>query len=232
MVFCAAFSAGAFGQVKDIEAEFQDNATSAERKWARDLKQRAEQGNREAQSELGRAYLNGTVFKKDPKASVVWIRAAAENGFAEAQLNLGVLYYVGGGVPRDSAKAYFWIRKAADQGDPKAEQNLGIMYSIGEGVKRNLPEAIRWYTKAAEKGHPVAAYNIGMVYEKGIGVPQDETKAYMWHSIAATRLGYALSEREIDALNNKLSPSQISEAKKRADEWVQANPDVKAIPID
>lgn len=79
------------------------------------LRQRAEQGNAEAQYRLGNAYIKGDGVPKDyEKATKLWNRAAMQR-HAGAQYNLGLAYARGTGVPKDYEKAYAWVTVAADQ---------------------------------------------------------------------------------------------------------------------
>jgi len=65
------------------------------------LKALAEQGNSDAQANLGVMYYNGDGVKQDYKEAVKWSRKAAEQGDANAQGNLGAMYHKGQGVPKD-----------------------------------------------------------------------------------------------------------------------------------
>ena len=58
----------------------------------------AEQGDAEAQSNLGVCYYFGEGVKKDKKEAVKWFRKAAEQGNALAQSSLGKCYDNGDGV--------------------------------------------------------------------------------------------------------------------------------------
>jgi TPR repeat protein len=73
----------------------------------------AEQGDDQAQFNLGLSCDKGRGVKKDHTQAAFWWRKAAEQGFAPAQHNLGVLYHYAQGVPRDYAEAYFWYALAA-----------------------------------------------------------------------------------------------------------------------
>ena len=91
--------------------------------WADDVSdfketlQVAEQGNAEAQFNLGLMYDNGQGVRQDYAEAVRWYRQAAEQGHAVAQKNLGVMYYEGRGVRQDLALAQEWYGKACDNGN-------------------------------------------------------------------------------------------------------------------
>ena len=99
---------------------------------------KAEQGNAEAQHNLGVMYEKGLGVAKDDVQAVQWYRKAADQGHAEAQYNLGFMYAQGRGVAQDYAQAVQWYRKAADQGLVQAQINLGGMYEQRPGRSAGL----------------------------------------------------------------------------------------------
>ena len=111
----------------------------------------AEQGNAEAQFELGEAYDDGVGVEQDYSRAAEWYRKAAEQGYAEAQNSLGACYYNGSGVAKDQAKAVEWFQKAAEQANVMAQFNMGLCYEYGTGVPVDKTKAVEWYRKAAEQ---------------------------------------------------------------------------------
>jgi len=81
----------------------------------------ADQGEVDAQYNLGVMYENGEGVLQDYKQAVKWYRKAAEQDFASAQHNLGVMYIDGTGILKDLGKAKHWIKKAYEGDD--AETN-------------------------------------------------------------------------------------------------------------
>lgn len=110
----------------------------------------AEQGDVEAQKQLGRIYRYQDYGRQDYVEAAKWYRKAAEQGDAGAQLRLGELYAAGEGVKQDYVEAAKWFRKAAEQGDARAQEELGAHYAIGKGVKKDYNEALKWFRKAAD----------------------------------------------------------------------------------
>jgi TPR repeat protein len=80
----------------------------------------AEQGDTDAQHNLGWMYGNGKGVLKDYKQAVKWYQKAADQGGADAQHNLGVMYAYGKGVLKDLSKAKYWIKKAYENPDASA----------------------------------------------------------------------------------------------------------------
>ena len=91
------------------------------------LRKAAEQGDAEAQYNLGVRYANGEGVPEDYKEAVKWFRKAAEQGTAKAQCNLGIRYANGEGVPKNYVEAYKWFLLAAAQGDSSAKENKKII---------------------------------------------------------------------------------------------------------
>lgn len=145
----------------------------------------AEQGNPEAQSNLGDLYYYGNGVAQNYGKAEFWYRKAAEQGDAVAQNQLGVMYNFGKGVAQDYGKAVFWYRKAAEHGNAKAQSNLGAMYKEGFGVAQDYRKALFWYAKSAKQGDASAQNNIGVMYINGEYVPQDYDRGISWYRKAA-----------------------------------------------
>ena len=134
------------------------------------LQTRAEQGDANAQFDLGKCFSEGNGMPKDEFEGAKWFRKAAEQGDAKAQYELGGCYDVGNGVTKDLVEAAKWYRLAAEQGIANAQESLGIFLEYGDGVEKNLVEAARWYRKAADQGKASAQSNLGFCYKQGQGV--------------------------------------------------------------
>ena len=87
-----------------IAAYNQNDYGTALREW-RPL---AEQGDADAQLNLGFMYDNGYGVPQDYTKAITWYRRAAERGNKRAQYNLGLMYDSGHGVPQNKVQAYMW----------------------------------------------------------------------------------------------------------------------------
>ena len=95
------------------------------------------------------------------------------------------------------------------------------MHETGQGVARDYKQAVYWYLKAAEKGDSMAQYDLGRIYEAGQeGVAMDYVEAHKWWNIAASN-GEQRARKSRILVERLMTPEQISEAKKRASEWMQ-----------
>ena len=116
-----------------------------------ELRALAEQGDADAQFNLGVMYANGRGVPEDDTEAVRWYRLAADQGNAAAQVNLGIRYDIGEGVPQDYAEAVRWYRLAANQRHARAQLNLGVKYRNGEGTPQDYVQAHMWFNLAASR---------------------------------------------------------------------------------
>ena len=181
-----------------------------------EYKASAEQGDAEAQFNLGFCYDDGRGVVKDYVEAVKWYRKGAGQNFAPAQFNLGYCYANGQGVVKDYVEAVKWYRKAAEQNYTPAQSNLGWCYDNGQGVAKDYVEAVKWYRKAAEQGHTEAQFNLGCCYANGQAVVKDKVEAYAWFSMAARADSDAAERRNL--LRKELTPKQFTDAQKRMKE--------------
>ena len=95
---------------------------------------------------VGRLYLTGLGFEKNPKLAAGWFTRAANRNLAEAQAHLGRMIVKGDGVSRDFTAATQLLRAAAKRGDGLGQYELGQRYYTGKGVKQSFLEAYKWFT--------------------------------------------------------------------------------------
>jgi uncharacterized protein len=121
-------------------------------------------------------------------------------------------------------KSALSLRRAADQGDATAQLNLGWMHREGEGVPQDYEQALKWLRKAADQGNARAQAALGVMYLKGQGVLQDFAQARMWFNLSASGAEDAgtreLAVKFRGLLAAKMTPAEIAEAQRMAQEWV------------
>jgi uncharacterized protein len=180
----------------------------------------AKQGDAISQSNLGMMYDLGKGVTQDYKEAFKWYRLSANQGNAVAQNSLGMMYSNGIGIAPDYKKALMWYRLAAEQGDAFAQSNIGGSYATGKGVAQDYKEAVKWNRLSAEQGNALAQAKLGTAYRYGRGVTEDHIQAHKWYSIAVKN-GEELVRKFRDAIEKKMTPVQISEAQRLAEEWMQ-----------
>ncbi len=80
------------------------------------FRKNADQGDTDAQYNLGFMYGEGQGVAVDHAEAAKWYRKAADQGHANAQFNLGGMYVNGQGVRLDYIQAHMWWTLAASQG--------------------------------------------------------------------------------------------------------------------
>lgn len=124
LVFCVALAltfTPAIGSAQDLDAGFAAYGTGDFATALREWRPLAQQGNAEAQYNLGLMYQRGEGVPQDYAEAVSWYRKAAVQGDASAQSNLGIAYGSGKGVPQVYATAHMWLNLAAGNGSGAAE---------------------------------------------------------------------------------------------------------------
>jgi uncharacterized protein len=195
-----------------------------------DLKTKANQGDTNAQFQLGVVYDQGQGVAKNQSEAAAWYRRAAEQGHAPAQNSLGSMHQYGEGAPQDNAEAVRWYQKAADQGYGEAYTNLGYMYDGGLGVAQDKQKAVKLYHNGAEKGSLNAMLNLGISYWNGEGVSQDLVQAYKWLDLARfytqgspnMQLKWRV-RGAFDEVKKEMTKEQISRAEQLTREWDAAH---------
>ena len=168
----------------------------------------ANNGNPEAQFDVGTMYLNGRGVAADRAKALEWFRQAATQGEPKAvsrlklmQANetrfakttrqaskgdmdslydLGNMYLEGVGTNIDSVKAITAFEQSANQGHAKAAYKIGLIFYEGNGIKPNSKHAFKWFRQAAEGDYPAAQYYLGKLYAAGKGVKRDRAEALVW----------------------------------------------------
>lgn len=84
---------------------------------------------------------------------------------------------------------------------------LGLPPS-GPGVCPSIPVVLARARASAEQGEATGQRQLGTFYAEGMILKQDKVEAYAWLSLAAAK--------ELEALEQGMSPPQIADGRKRA----------------
>ena len=142
---------------KGVDAYDRGDYATALREW----KPLAEQGNADAQFNLGLMYEKGRGVPQDYKTAMKWYRLAAEQGDADSQFNSTDFQKgLDAAQKGDFATALKEWKLAAKQGYASAQSNLGVMYEKVQGVPQDYKTAVKWYRLAAEQGLAKSQYNL------------------------------------------------------------------------
>jgi uncharacterized protein len=162
---------------------------------------------------------NAAYQRGDYRTALKLLQPLVDQGNADAQDNLAIMYYVGQGVPQNRSEAIRLYRLAAEQGNAHAQDALGFAYQNGVGAQRDVNEAAKWFRKAADQDNLDAQFNLGEMHELGNGVPQDYVLAYMWFTLVASHGTRPYAMRGRDRVAQQMTPEQIAQAQKLAQEW-------------
>lgn len=118
------------------------------------IKKSAEQGDSNAQYNLGKLYYKGYLGKVDYYEALKWFLEAANKSNDEANNMLGVLYEEGKGVTQNYNTAYDYYLIAAKAGNAAAQYNIGCLIAHNKitHYKLNKTDAIMWFKSAAKQG--------------------------------------------------------------------------------
>ena len=113
----------------------------------RKIWQDAQKGIKEAMTDVGFAYQEGTDgLPQDWAKAASWFQKAALQSEPHALMSLGVLYINGTGVEKDMGRAFIELSRAATLGSEHAAISLGRRLDAGSGVvKKDMDAARFWF---------------------------------------------------------------------------------------
>lgn len=149
-----------------------------------DARERAEQGDAEAQYTFAMYLLSGVLGFPDYTEVAALLKKSAEQGNADALYELGVCYMNGEGVQNDSLETEKLWKRAASLGNVDAMVALGGAYRGGKGIPENLAASFAMYKAAADRGCAAGYLHTGICYFNGSGVEADIEKAIEYVRIA------------------------------------------------
>ncbi|MZH05909.1 MAG: sel1 repeat family protein [Nitrospinae bacterium] len=120
----------------------------------------------------------------------------------------------------DYEKALEILMPLAVKGHAPSQYNLGVMHEWGNGVPKDYVKAMKWYKLSAQGSHKDAQNNLGAMYSKGEGTEQNFVDALKWFVISAEN-GSEAGRKNIDIVEKRMTPEQITQARKLAREWTR-----------
>ncbi|MCL4678038.1 MAG: SEL1-like repeat protein [Alphaproteobacteria bacterium] len=157
---------------------------------------KAQNGDGQAQFELGMAYLKGEEVEKSLYRSRKWLTKAAKNDVQSAWVELGKLilmkipdkhYYA-------DSHAFYWLTKAANIDIAEAQYQLGMLHGDFQSHFYDGPLSLFWTIKSGEKKFIPALITLGKIYEEGFEtefgrVAKPDHKKSLEYYSAASDLG-------------------------------------------
>lgn len=148
LILCLFVSLPAFADFETgLKSYKEGDFASAFKEW----QTAADQGNIEAQRNLGHLYRWGKGVQQDLTQAAFWYYTAAKGGSDSAQYNLGVMYLRGEGIPRNEEEGVLWLERAAEQNNDEAVRKLAHLKTETENELPNEAELFR-PVKSPKKG--------------------------------------------------------------------------------
>ena len=206
-IYFTFLSSPAFSEpfVAGLNAMDREHYATAFRAW----KGLADDGEAEAQNNLGYLYQHGYGAKQSYTRAIRYYTLAADQGLAEAHHNLGMLYFNGYGSPQNYDQAKRSFLKAAEKELGASEYMLGLIYYQGLGLMQNYWRAKNYFVRAAKNGNVMGQFMLSYMLQVGEGHPDREPeplKAFIWSSIAIEN-GYIEADAVLSFAKMQLSES-------------------------
>ena len=141
----------------------------------------AENGDADAEFNLGQAYRLGRGVKIDLGSAQTWLERAAAQGHVDAQTTLGLLLF-GNGNQTDGAR---WLKQAAEKGEARAMLIYGTALFNGDGVPQDRVLGYAYVSRASAQGLGPAKATLDQMDEvmplaerkKGLAIAMQKAKA-------------------------------------------------------
>ena len=198
------------GNVEDYEQKMKEYHEAADQKIAQ-LREAAEQGDVEAQYQIGYEYIRPLPIPRNNRASLGFVQGEGIKGIRWTRSGEQRIF-----VSLDQAEGIKWLRKAAEQGHVEAQYQLGcqgcftfrsfhdvsgrFLYEENTLAPIEPAEGIAWLRKAAEQGHVEAQFALGNICQSGVfGTFEDrpeegKAEAIKWFRKAAEQGHYQAPE--------------------------------------
>jgi uncharacterized protein len=149
----------------------------------------AEQGDAQAQLELGNAYHQGVGVPLDDAEAVKWWNKSSAQGNMEAGCQLSMSYGKIAEITKEDAAAAKAICDAGlsqqvqalnakvATGDPEAELALGKMYNMGIGVPRDDKQAAKLWKDAFRQGNKNAGCHLVAGFGDNAAITREDAEA-------------------------------------------------------
>jgi TPR repeat protein len=171
---------------------------------------------------LGWMYLSGDGVAKDRERAEAWFSHAVDAGHGPGKIAWASVLIAdaqGGRNPDRVFEARALLEEALEDGLVLASYFLARLYIEGIGGHPVEEAPAAHYTRiGAESGHARMQVWLALMYLEGRGVEQNLVTAAQWASLAAAN-GDTMGDQVRRALEERLSPDELREARERAVDW-------------
>ena len=146
--------------------------------WMRGYMLKAEQGDPEAQYQMGLYFSDGLHHAANDELAIKWYEKSAAQDYVKALEALGSIYTLGGASikpnPEKAAEVFRHLVRIyetnARNGDTDALLALGDIYQSGVGIPQDYSKAVGYLILAIEKNSPVAMLTLADLLDAGVVV--------------------------------------------------------------
>jgi cell division septation protein DedD len=141
----------------------------------------AEQGDPDAQFNLGQAYRLGRGVKLDLASAKTWLEKAALQDHVDAEATLGLLLFGSG----NQAEGTRWLKQAAEKGEARAMLIYGTALFNGDGVPQDRILGYAYVSRSSAQGLGPAKATLAQMDEvmplaerkKGLAIAMEKAKS-------------------------------------------------------
>ncbi len=113
---------------------------------------------------------------------------------------------------------FFDLSEKANSGDANAEFELANAFFQGKDIPKDETKGLALLERAAGSGHAQAQFQMAeRAYGDGNN-PDNYVDSYVWYAVAQ-RNGAPEAEAKVTELESRMTPDQLSEARKRLESW-------------
>ena len=112
----------------------------------------------------------------------------------------------------------FDLSEKANSGDANAEFELANVFLEGRNIPKDETKGMALLERAARSGHAQAQFQMGQrIYGDGNN-SASYVDSYVWYALAQ-RSGASVADARVTELEFRMTPDQLSEARKRLESW-------------
>lgn len=198
------------------------------------LRQAAQQGNAQAQYELGVAYHDGRGTSRNDTLAVEWLSKAARQQHAPAHVALASKLWYSGLISKKQVLA--WLQASTATGDfsslvhlqyhcdsTYADSPAPPLASYPLQLSKQIAACVSAATPADSATILEQALRLGTWYQKGYRLKADPVESYCWYLLmnemrtTSARILWVEAMRKVAALHQQLTPAQRALALRRAE---------------
>jgi TPR repeat protein len=188
------------------------------------ISEAANKGSAIGAAYMGEMYNYGEGVAQDQAASERWYEKGARLHNSLASFRLALLLSAPADHPRNIQRAAALFRESADAGFIPAKHSLGLLMLNHPELGFSSDEAVMNLNQAAAAGTWKSQIVLGILARDGKSVEKDDRVAYFHFRIAAQQGGkeaQALLQKDLQALDNRLSADQRAAIDQEASTWIQ-----------